>query len=234
MDPSISASWLVKGHFDFSAQDPRHTITQLIKADLCTSLSLPKDGLRIASYPVGAAWRHTFWWREGNVDYAEAQFFAEVAEPYPVLSLGVAVEKGFEDSALRPEQLMDRVTWDWPRLVERLPVVLSTDVVAAGAALQGPINVRIRSKRRAEADTEAAWVTRAFSFIDGGWFERHVGRVEPDGISEYIRGLDSQPDLWAIVHFARDLGPAEADGLPSSGAAAILIGFDGIRRRFRP
>jgi hypothetical protein len=234
MDSSISASWLLKGHFDFSAQDPRHTTTQLIKADLCASLGLPKDGLRIASYPVGAAWRHIFWWREGNVDYAEAQFFAEVSETHPVLSLGVAVEKGLEDRARRPEQLMDRATWDWPRLVEHLPVVLSTDVVAAAAVLRGPINVRIRSKRRVEADSGATWETRAFSFVDGGWFDRHVGRVEPDKISEYVRDLDSQRDSWAIVHFARDLGPAEAEGLPSAGAAALLVGFDGIRRRLRP
>jgi hypothetical protein len=231
MDASISASWLLKGHFDFSARDSRHTITQLIRADLCAALSLPKDGLRIASFPVGPAWRHIFWWREGNTDYAEAQFFAEVSETHPVLSLGVAVEKGLEDRARRPEELMDRATWDWPRLVKHLPVVLSTDVVAAAAALRGPINVRIRSR---QADTEAAWETRAFSFVDGGWFERHVGRADPDKIAEYVRALDGQRDSWAIVHFAHDLGPAEADGLQASGAAALLIGFDGIRRRLRP
>jgi hypothetical protein len=234
IEPSISASWLLNGHFDFSAQDPRHTITQLIKAHLCASLSLPKDGLRIASYPVGAAWRHIFWWREGNVDYAEAQFFAEVSETHPVLSLGVAVEKGLEERPRRPEELMDRATWDWSRLVVHLPVVLSTDVVAAAAGLRGSINVRIRSKRRVEADTEATRETRAFSFVDGGWFERNVGRVEPDKISEYVRDLDGQRDLWVILHFARDLGPAEADGLAASGAAALLMAFDGIRRRLRP
>lgn len=234
MDPDISASWLLKGYFDFSAQDPHHTTTLGIKADLCASLSLPKDGLQTAQFPVGPSWKHIFWWREGKVDYAEAQFFAAVSATHPVLSLGVAVEKGLEGRARRPTQLMDRATWDWPRLVEHLPVVLSADVAATAAALRAPINVRIRSKGSVEDDTEAAWTTRAFSFVDGGWFERHVGRVEPDEISEYVRGLDGQRDLWAIVHFARDLAPAEADGLSPSGAAALLIAFDGIRRRLRP
>jgi len=230
-DASVSASWLLKGHFDFSAQDSHHTTTQQIKAELCAALSLPKRGLRIASFPVGVAKRHTFWWREGTVDYAEAQFFAEVSETHPILSLGVSVEKGPEDRARRVEELMDRANWDWPRLVKHLPVVISNDIPAAAGVLQGPINLRIRGR---QADTEAAWETRAYSFVDGGWFERHVGRGDPDKISEYIRDLDSQRDLWVIVHFACDLGPAEANGLQPSRAAALLLGFDGIRRRLRP
>jgi len=231
MDASISASWLLKGYFDFSAQDRNHRTTDLIRTDLCAALGLPNDGLRIAGFPVGASWRHIVWWREGNVDYAQAQFFAEVSETHPVLSLGVGVEKGLEDHARRPEELMDRSTWDWPRLIAHLHVILSTDVAAVAAALGGPIALRIRSR---QADTETAWETRAFSFVDGCWFERHVGRAEPDAISNYVRGLDSKRDAWTIVHFARDLGPTEADGLTPGGAAALLLGFDAIRRRLRP
>jgi hypothetical protein len=234
MDSSISASWLLKGHFDFSDQNPRRTTSLMIRAALCGSLGLPENGLRIAYYPVGKTKKHIFWWREGRLDYAEAQFFAEVSKTNAVLSLGVAVEKGLEGRAQRPEQLMNRAVLDWPRLVEHLPAVLSTDVVAAAKALQAPINVRIRSKPHVDANTEAAWETCVFSFVEGGWFERHVGRSKPARIWEYVRNLDSQRDAWAIVHFDLELGPAEADGLPASDAAALLIGFDRIRRRLRP
>jgi hypothetical protein len=234
MDPSVSASWLLKGHFDFSEQDPRRTITQLIKADLCNSLGLPKDGLRIAQYPVGPNWKHIVWWREGDADYAEAQFFAEVSRTHPMLSLGIAIEKGTEGHARRPQELMDRASWDWPRLIEHLPIVLSTDVVAAASALQAPINIRISSKRRVAPDPEAGWKTRAFSFVDGSWFERHVGGVDADTIAEHVLYLDGQKDLWAIVHFAHDLGVSDVDGLSASDAAARLLVLGGIRRRLRP
>lgn len=236
MDTSIAASWLFKGHFDFSAQDPHHTTTQLIRDELCALLGLPKDYLRIAFYPTGMTKKHTFWWRETDLDYAEAQWFAEISKSYPVLSLGVSVEKGLEGAgshlAARPEQLMDRRTWDWPRLVEHISNVLSIDVVAAARTLQRPINVRIRSRRRSELEP-TAWETRSFSFVAGGWFERHAGRADPETICEYVRQLDLQSEVWAIVHFACDLGPAEAGGLSTSKAAAILVGFDGVRRRFR-
>jgi hypothetical protein len=136
--------------------------------------------------------------------------------------------------ARRPEELMDRASWDWPRLIEHLPIVLSTDVVAAASALQAPINIRISSKRRVAPDPEAGWKTRAFSFVDGSWFERHVGGVDADTIAEHVLYLDRQKDLWTIVHFAHDLGPCDVDGLSASDAAARLLALGGVRRRLRP
>ena len=79
MDTSISAAWLLKGHFDFAGQDQHNTTTLLIKANLCAALGLPKDGLRIAFYPAGPQYKHSYWWREGDTDYAEAQFVAASA-----------------------------------------------------------------------------------------------------------------------------------------------------------
>ena len=211
---------------------------QAIRDELCTRLALPARSLRIANYPVGPSFKHIYWWREGGTDYAEAQFFAEVSKSHPVLSLGVAVEKGREDLTSpvplrRPEQLMDRRTWDWPRLVQYFPNILATEVVAAAASLRGSVNVRIRSKSFADPDT-TAWETRTFSLVDGSWFERHRGHTEPAVISEHVRELNGQPDSWAIVHFACDLSPAETDGLTASGAADILMAFNSVRRRLRP
>lgn len=235
MSAPISAAWLLKGHFDFAGQDQHNTTTLSIKAGLCEALGLPSDGLQIANYPVGPQFKHTFWWREGRTDYAEAQFVAAISKEHPVLSLGVSVEKGLEGSAIRrPEEVMDRRVWDWPRLVARLSDVLSTDVPKVATGLGSPIHLRVR--RGARSDGERRWwQTRAFSFVQDRWFERNAGRVrvEAEAVVEQVRELDDRKDLWAIVTITCDLGPAEADGMTPSQAAALLLQFAGIRRRFR-
>ena len=44
-----------------------------------------------------------YWWREGSVDYAEAQFTAAISKEQPILSLGVSVEEGREGRGLAVE-----------------------------------------------------------------------------------------------------------------------------------
>ena len=66
--------WLWQGYFDFSGQDPRKTTTQVIRNELARRLGLEARTLRIRQYPVGPQFRHTYWWREGRRDYADAQF----------------------------------------------------------------------------------------------------------------------------------------------------------------
>ena len=134
---SIQSAWLVRGYFDLSADDPRHTTTQAIRDALSTALGRQ---FRIAMYPVGANRKHTFWWREGTVDYAEAQFFWRIDEDCPVLSLGISVEKGREGPSTLPipepdPERMDRRTWDWQRLMERRLELLEIDVPEVAAAL---------------------------------------------------------------------------------------------------
>lgn len=234
----VHGVWLRQGLFVLSNDRP--AVTQLIRAELERGLHLQPGTLHIKGFPVAANWRHTCWWREGHTDYAEAQFFAQIAHDFAVLSLGVSVEKGRERAPERPgrpclgsKQLMDRRSWDWPRLVKHASTVFSTEIAGVAAELQAPINVRIRTRGFGEGDA-TAWATRAFSFLDGHWFERYKGRVEPKTIVEHIRELDRRPDSWAIVHFARDLDPVEANGLSAPAAAAILLAFDSVRRRLRP
>jgi hypothetical protein len=170
MSASISATWLQKGYFDFSGQDQHNTTSLLVKANLCTALGLPKNGLSVASYPVGPQFRHIYWWREGSADYAEAQFMAAISREHPVLSLGVSVEKGREDRAVGTgTDAMDRSTWDWPRLVKELADILSIDVPALEKTSQGPVHLRVWSRRHSEAD-QAGWHTRASSFVSEQWF----------------------------------------------------------------
>jgi hypothetical protein len=231
MDASISASWLLHGYFNLSGQDPSRTTTQQIRNELCTALGLPKKSLGIRTFPVGTNWRHTFWWREADVDYAEAQFFAAISQTQPVLSLGISIEKGREDHVRPKAERMDRKTWDWPRLVKNARIVLSTDVVDAANALQQPINLRIRCRKR--GGEEEAWTRRTFSFVNGAWFERHVGKVDAAVIATYIGVIDNLADTWAYVEFARDLGPTEAGGLSPADATAILLKFSRLRERLR-
>jgi hypothetical protein len=146
-----------------------------LKANLCAALGLPKDGLRIAYYPVGPQFRHIYWWREGSDDYAEAQFVAAISKDHPVLSLGVSIEKASEDGeAKRAGDAMDRCTWDWPRLVKGLADILSSDVPAAAKALNSSVHMRVWSRPRPKGE-RVGWHTRAFSFVDDQWFERHAG-----------------------------------------------------------
>jgi len=224
---TVHGSWLRQGFFVLGNDG----LMQLVRDELDRGLGLSHGTLRIRNFPVAANWKHTYWWREGDIEYAEAQFFAQIAQDYAVLSLGLSVEKGYENprATAEPGKLMDRRTWDWPRLMNHVDALFVTDVVATAEFLQGPVNVRMRSKQV----PEGAWRTRTFSFSEGSWFERHVGRVEPEVVSDHVRELDRQQDSWAIIHFAHDLGPIDVDGLSPAQIANTLLGFDSLRRRLR-
>jgi len=107
-----------------------------------------------------------FLWREGDVDYAEAQFFMQIAH-YPILSLGVSVEKGREDAVATGDKAMDRHSWDWQRFVDHCATILEVDVPASAMNLPQPITLRVqllpRGAERAGLDD------RSFSLVDGQW-----------------------------------------------------------------
>jgi Ribbon-helix-helix protein, copG family len=235
MDTDFSAAWLLKGHFDLSRQPTHNTTTLQIKAHLSVALGLPKkNGLHVSNYPSGQTKKHTYWWRETDLVYGEAQFVAQISELHPILSLGVGIEKGHETGGSGLEQ-MDRAVWDWPRLVERIPEILSTEVPTVAASLQAPVNVAVWSKESAVEDKIAGWQTRAFSFVDGQWFERRASSVvvSPETITAHIQALDHGVDTWVILHIARDLGVREADSMSPAQAADILLRFNDIRRLLR-
>lgn len=94
------------------------------------------------------------------------------------------------------------------------------------------VTLRIRT-RSASAGEEAGWQARAFSLINGDWYERYVGRVTPQKIADHVRDVDGQRDTWAIVHFATDITASQADGLTPSQVANALFSFNSIRRRVR-
>ncbi len=231
MSTSISASWLLKGYFDLSTQDRNRRTTQEIRRYLCEALGLSE--MEMASYPVGPDWRHVFWWRETKADFAEAQFVAAISDQYPMLSLGISVEKG-RATATKKRPVLDP-TWDWHNLLRRLPQVLTTDVARVAEDLGKPVNLRIKSKPANTPDT-AGWKTLAFSFVDERWFQRHVGEVRGDNvdaIADRIRALDSEKDTWVVLTFTRDLSPSEADGLSPEAVADVLLKFNPLRERLR-
>ncbi len=231
MNTSISASWLLKGYFDLRKQDRNHRTTQEIRRHLCRALGLPE--MEVAFFPVGPDWKHVFWWRVTQAVFAEAQFVAAISNQYPVLSLGISVEKG-RATATKNRPALDR-TWDWHNLLRHLPQVLTTDVARIGEDLGNPVNLRINSKPANTPDT-VGWKTEGFSFVDEKWFERHVGEVKDDHvdvIAERIRHLDGKDDTWVVLTFTRDLSPSEADGMSPTAAADILLKFNPLRERLR-
>ena len=102
MDASISGTWLLQGYFDLSQQDSRHTTTQQIRNELCTALGLSKKSLSIPNFPARAKWKNTFWWREGNVDYAEAQFVAGISQTQPIRAFWFLCPRRSRDSLAGP------------------------------------------------------------------------------------------------------------------------------------
>lgn len=229
---SVQASWLLKGFFDLSDDDQHNTTTNQIKTELCSALGLPAGSLRTKSWPVGPAWRNTFWWREGETDYAEAQYYLNIPERYPVLSLGVTVEKGREESLTgRPgEHMADRSQWDWQRLAESRSEIVSRDVPTVAKSLGMPLNLRFRVHVDDREDVDNS---RAFSYVGSQWFWRHKGTTPPQDIADHIDLLDQQRGSWVDTFLAVDLAPAEVDGMSAREVALLLVKFEPIRRRLR-
>jgi len=228
----LDPNWLTRGNFyDLTAKAP--PIMRAIQEELCRQLRMPTSQLRIAHFPPRETYKHCYWWREGKTGFVEAQFFAEVSRSYPVLSLGVSIEKGRENVVQTGSKpLMDRRTWDWGRLVDHLPAMLDGDLRHAAGIPPAPIHVRVRSRGLVPAGLNA-WVTRAFSLIEGDWFQRHHGPVEATDVLEYIRDIDKHSDTAAIMHFARDVFPSDIKKMSATDAANILMRFDPLRQRFR-
>ncbi len=230
--PTVQSSWLHQGFFVLGNE----RLMPSVRKGLERGLNLPAGTFRIAQFPMHKKWRHTCWWREGHLKYVEAQFFAQIAQDYPVLSLGVSIEKGYEgqaDAAPEKQMDLDRGVWDWPRLTADAERLLSADIVAIAEALRQPIHIRIRSRKRPLSEEKVGWHSRAFSLIEGSWFERFVGPVGSDTIANAFRDLNGKQDSWGIVHFARDFSPTETEGLEASQLATTLIAFDGLRSCLR-
>jgi hypothetical protein len=87
----MKAEWLRQGYFQLGNDGLMPAVREALERNLQPA----GRHFSIHYFPARANWKHTCWWREGLDAYAEAQFFAHIAEAHPVLSLGVAVEKGF-------------------------------------------------------------------------------------------------------------------------------------------
>jgi hypothetical protein len=227
---AIQSSWLIRGYFDLSGEDPHRTTTQEIRDALSTAL---RRQLRIAMYPVGPNWKHTFWWREGAVDYAEAQFFMRIDENCPILSVGVSVEKGREGAAAEiapASERMDRSNWDWQRLIQHRLDVLQTDVPETARRVERTVNLRIRAHHGGQL-SRAESLT--FSFADGQWFQRHHGTADVATIASRLEALDQRTDRWVDLYFATDLDPSTVEGMTAADMAGLLVRFQPIRERLQ-
>ena len=241
----LQEAWLVRGYFKVKSESGE-SFTQKVRERLAPALGLDPKALHLASYPVGPAWRYWLWWRERDEDYVEAQFFAGLALEYPILSIGVSVEKGLERQSAdeSPTDLqgiaphpksekgwMDRERWDWHRLVDRRRTIVLDEVPAVCERIQRPVLVKLH-KKDLEDRTSENW-NRTFVHLQGSWFERHKGSIEPEEICSHIEGLDRQKDHWVDALFCCELGPRDVDGMTTDQFAEILVSFAPLRARIR-
>jgi hypothetical protein len=224
--PTVSASWLTKGYFVLRNDRLMRDVRDILER----SLRVPQGSLHVRMYPEEEnKWKHTVWWRRGRAPYREAQLFVQLARAYPVLSVGLAVEKGYPSLkvAKHPARRMDS-TWDWHRLMARAGTILG-DVRPLAKRLQQPVTLRVT---RTPVSGEGS-ITDAYSFAAGNWYERYQGHADKKRIIAHLKEVDGMDDHWAIVHLACDLSPAQADGLTAVDVARTLITFDEIRRHLR-
>ena len=231
MNTSISAAWLLKGYFDLSTQDRNVRTTQEIRRHLCEALRLSE--MEMASYPVGVGWRHVFWWRETKADFAEAQFVAAISKEYPMLSLGVSVEKGRASATKKRPAPVSGVSAGL-LLIRRFSGLPKFSETRATSVVSTSCR---RLNRLCQSQVESTgWKTNGFSFLDGRWFERHVGEVRGDkveAIADRIRELNGRKDTWVVLTFTHDLSPREADDMSPAAVADVLMKFNPLRERLR-
>ena len=233
--PLMKGEWLRQGYFVLGNEGLMPAVSRALEQ----SLQLTKGHFSIHYYPTHMAWRHTYWWREGNDAFAEAQFFAQISKAYPVLSLGAAVEKGYtiapSGMVVRPEQMMT-ATWDWHRVLPQLDAVLTEDVPAIAGTL-GDVTLRILYEHRWQRPHDGE--TGAGLELDGVHVcGRHVARaIRRRGQCRHDHGVCAvcRCEARCVSHPAPcvHLDPAAADGLTATQLAHKLAQFDGVRRRLR-
>jgi hypothetical protein len=69
---TVHSSWLQQGFFVLGNEG----LMPSVREELEGALKLGRGTLHISNYPTATNWKHTYWWREGDIEYAEAQFFA--------------------------------------------------------------------------------------------------------------------------------------------------------------
>jgi hypothetical protein len=220
---TVSADWLKQGYFVLRDDGLMRDVRDILER----SLKMGKGSLSVRMYPEEPKWKHTVWWRQGRAPYKEAQLFVQIARGYPVLSLGVAVEKGYgpTKATTSPAKRMDK-TWDWHRLVPNAGKILGRDVRDLSGRLRRPVTLRVSVSGKPSID-------RAYSFDGDEWHERHVGHGAKRTIVEHLKDVGDMEEHWAIVHVACDLSPSEADGLTARDVASTLVRFNDIRKRLR-
>ncbi len=229
----VRQEWLEHGFFQVTDSSGK-SFSQEVRKALAARLGLAPGDLRLASFPVGPAWRFALWWREGEVDFAEAQFMAAIAADFPILSLGVSVEKGLEIPSLAPDdpRHMDRRSWDWPNFRRRTRQILMRDIPRCSQALGRPVSLRlivIPWEKRPARERE----THTFVCDGNAWFRRRKGHAQINDIRDLITDLDGGKDHWVNAHIVCDLAGSDIQGMTAEEVAGTLLTLSPIRDRIR-
>lgn len=213
--PKFDPAWIRRGNFVLGSVSHGHqdTFSIAVRKELTKTTSIKKH----AGYPSRDL-RHSIYWREGDVNYAEAQFFASISQHHAVLSIGVSVEKGDES--------VDHRTWDWPHVLKVVPRLVKDKLPALAEQLPRPLVIWLQPSLRAKQIEQGS---RTFMFEERQWFERHIGKVAVEKIVQAIADADKNTELWVNLHIGYELSEADASGLTPAEFAERLRAFDAMR-----
>lgn len=223
-EETLDCDWLHLGYFDQREDKRGDTRTIKIRNTLD---ELHGRHFEISMVPrAPGVFRRTFYWREPEDGGDRAQYIAHIDENAPVMYIGLSVEKG-EETDDPMHEIMDRQTWDWPRLVQVDPSRLESILKNLSQSLNRPVLVYVWSHTRTDQGS------RCFVFLKDGFYERGVGTATVDDLKAVLRDIDVQGDTWVDAWIVCALAPSEVGRLKPSEAASLLYKFSELRTLLR-
>ena len=232
-ESKLRSEWLEQGYFNLESSKRRITHTHEIRDHLANLLKMDRASLKRRGYPVHQNFRHTLWWREGEHNFAEAQFAAYMDRSAPMMMLGLTVEKGIESNSPTSGEfdLMDRAIWDWPKFVNVASRIVNEMIPECVKKVGKSAHLGIHA-----FDQDSKPKNRDYYSCTGKeWFRRHEGAVDSGRVVGAINDLD-EPDYrncWVDVYIGCFYSPAEVGEMTTKHAAEILAAFAPVRSVIR-
>jgi len=211
----LERRWLEAGYFDVRSRENReNTFTNQVARQLGEELG---GSFRSIPYPAsGARFKWAFYWREGDLPFAEAQFLASIDSEHAVLSIGISIERD------PPGQ-----SKCWKRLVSEWPGLVRGELPQLAEKLDRPLVVW--GMRKGQESRTYVRTTRA-------WYRRREGPVDEGEAAGVVDELDASED-WVDFIIGYDLVLQDipvSGGILPSDFATKLVAFDPIRRLLVP
>jgi hypothetical protein len=214
-------AWVRNGKFDLSGDErPTRTVQVRLALQACEKRDFKLIPLERREHTS------TYYLREGDRPFLEAQYYMSLDRACRTLSLGLSIEKANEKS-------MDRKEWDWARLVALGREGLVARLTAASNKLVRPVALVIESHEvHGEQETDEPRETVPFVLDGDHWLIRAV-RVTPKHVFDYLREIDGREDWWADVWIVADFTEEEVSTMRPGDVAKNLHAFHPLRETLR-